>query len=114
MQVLSEVLDFMHPNLGQEITAIGGHYVFTSENRIPYGNRELLYYIGYAVLNSSCCGVGGCAYAFVPGFIRQWKYKKSGVDIPISKIEPIQDPLVQQKIGRFIKNRETIFQITFR
>lgn len=109
-----EMQDFAHPILNQEITAIGGHYVFIKENRIKIDNKEVLYYTGYAVLDSSCCGVGGCAYAFVSGFIRQWKYKKSSVDLPISQIEPIHDPLLQQKIGRFIKNLEKIYQITFR
>jgi len=28
--------DFVHPQLGREVTAIGGHYVFDKEIRLPY------------------------------------------------------------------------------
>ena len=69
--------EFVHPRLGQEVTAIGGHYVFGKEIRLPHNGREILYFVGYAVLDSTCCGVGGCAYVLVAGYIRQWKYKKN-------------------------------------
>ena len=77
MQTNTEIKDFVHPDLGREVTAIGGYYVFDREIRLPYNGREILYFVGYAVLDSSCCGAGGCAYVFVPGFIIQWKYQKS-------------------------------------
>ena len=59
MKSFSEPQDFTHPELGQEVTAIGGHYVFGKEIRWPFSNREILYFVGYAVLDSTCCGVGG-------------------------------------------------------
>ena len=105
--------DYAHPKLGQEISAIGGHYVFTDERRIPYNGREILYFVGYAVLNSTCCGVGGCAYVLVPGFIQQWKYKKSSDDAFVSQIEPIRDFKVQQEIRNFIQRKEIFHQVTF-
>jgi len=104
--------DYVHPKLGQEITAIGGHYVFGKEIRLPYDGREVLYFLGYAVLNSTCCGVGGCAYALVPGFIFDWKYKKTD-DTFVSKIEPIHDLSVQQKIRRLIQRKEMVYQVNF-
>jgi hypothetical protein len=105
--------DYAHPKLGQEISAIGGHYVFTDERRIPYNDREILYFVGYAVLNSTCCGVGGCAYVLVPGFILEWKYKKSRGDAFVSQIEPIRDFQVQQEIRRLIQRKEIFHQVTF-
>jgi hypothetical protein len=105
--------DYAHPKLGQEISAIGGHYVFTDERRIPYNDREILYFVGYAVLNSTCCGVGGCAYVLVPGFIQEWKYKKSRDDAFVSQIEPIRDFQVQQEIRRLIQRKEIFHQVTF-
>jgi hypothetical protein len=105
--------DYAHPKLGQEISAIGGHYVFTDERRIPYNGREILYFVGYAVLNSTCCGVEGCAYVLVPGFIRQWKHKKSSDDAFVSQIEPIRDYKVQQEIRRLIQRKEIFHQVIF-
>jgi len=113
MQTSTDTQDFVHPELGREVTAIGGHYVFGKEIRLPYGGRELLYFVGYAVLDSTCCGVGGCAYVLVPGFIRQWKYKKNQNDCFISNMDPIRDHSVQKDIRRLIQNKEMVFQVTF-
>jgi len=113
MQTRKDRQDFVHPELGREVTAIGGHYVFGKEIRLPYNGRELLYFVGYAVLDSTCCEVGGCAYVLVPGFIRQWKYKKNQDDCVISKMDPIRDLAVQKNIRRLIQKKEMVFQVTF-
>ena len=105
--------DYTHPKLGQEINAVGGHYVFTGERRTSYNGREILYFVGYAVLNFTCCGAGGCAYVLVPGFIREWKYKKTSDDVFISQVEPIHDTKVQQEIRNFIQKKEIFHQVTF-
>jgi len=113
MQHNIEALDFVHPELGREVTAIGGHYVFGKEIRLPYVRRVILYYVGYAVLDSACCGVGGCAYVFVPGFIRQWQYRKNRNDCFVSKVEPIRDPAVQKEVKSMIQKMEMVYQVTF-
>lgn len=106
--------DFVHPNLGEEITAIGGHYVFVKEKRLPYRNRQLLYYLGYAVVDTSCCGVGGCAYALVPGFVASWKSKKSAGGCLISRVESIHEPDLQREIRNMIQKQEGVQQVEFR
>lgn len=113
MESYSETQDFTHPQLGQEVTAIGGHYVFGKEIRMPYHNREILYFVGYAVLDSTCCGVGGVAYVLVAGLIRQWKYKKNQDNVFVSKVEPIQDQSVQKEVRSLIQKKEMVFQVTF-
>lgn len=106
--------EFFHPRLGQEITAIGGHYVFGKEVRLPFNGRDILYFVGYAVLDSTCCGVGGTAYVLVPGYIRQWKFKKNHNDAPISLVAPIHDQTTQKQIRKLIQKKEMVFQVTFR
>lgn len=113
MESFSETQDFTHPQLGREVTAIGGHYVFGKEIRMPYHNREILYFVGYAVLDSTCCGVGGVAYVLVAGLIRQWKYKKNQDNVFVSKVEPIQDQSVQKEVRSLIQKKEMVFQVTF-
>lgn len=113
MQLYKESRDFLHPELGREVTAIGGHYVFGKEIRLPYKGREILYFVGYAVLDSTCCGVGGCAYVFVPGFIKQWKYRKDDNDGSVSRIEPIRNHTVQKEVRNLIQNKEMVFQVNF-
>jgi len=113
MVSFSETQDFTHPQLGREVTAIGGHYVFGKEIRMPYHNREILYFVGYAVLDSTCCGVGGVAYVLVAGLIRQWKYKQNQDNGFVSKVEPIRDHRVQKEVRSLIQKKEMVFQVTF-
>ena len=113
MEFFIEPQNFTHPNLGREVTAIGGHYVFGKEIRMSYDSREILYFVGYAVLDSTCCGVGGVAYVLVAGFIRQWKYKKNHDDCLVSQIEPICDQTIQKKVRKAIQKKEMVYQVTF-
>jgi hypothetical protein len=113
MENLNEIQDFKHPRLGKEVTAIGGHYVFGKENRMPYDRREILYFVGYAVLDSTCCGLGGVAYVLVAGFIHKWKFKKDHDNSFISLIESIRDPAVQKDIRKAIQKKEMVYQVTF-
>ena len=113
MEFLSETRDFAHPRLGQEVTAIGGHYVFGKEIRMHFRTREILYLVGYAVLDSTCCGVGGVAYVLGVGFIQDWKYKKNQTDDAISRIELIRDLSIQKEVSRIIRQKEMVHQIAF-
>ena len=113
MESFSVTQDFTHPQLGREVTAIGGHYVFGKEIRMPYHNREILYFVGYAVLDSTCCGVGGVAYVLVAGFIRKWKFKQAQNGCILSQIEPIGDPALQKELREAIQKKEMVYQVTF-
>ena len=52
MQTNNDPQDFAHPKLGREVTAIGGHYVFGKEIRLPYNDREILQGSGFKVHGS--------------------------------------------------------------
>jgi hypothetical protein len=113
MQPLTEYQDYTHPELGREVTAIGGHYVFGKEIRLAYDGREILCFVGYAALDTACCGSGGCAYVYVPGFIEKWKYRMGENNCPVSQVEPIRNPAVQKKVRSLLQDRETVFQVNF-
>jgi hypothetical protein len=104
---------YVHQELNQDIAAIGGHYVLTREVRLPFHGREVLYLVGCAVVDTSCCGAGGCAYALVPGFILEWKSQTDGDGLAVSQVEPIRDKALQREIGRLIKEAEPVHQVTF-
>ncbi|MDY6823789.1 MAG: hypothetical protein SWH68_08365 [Thermodesulfobacteriota bacterium] len=105
--------NYPHPRLNTPITAIGGHYMLTGENRLPYRDREVLYLTGMAVFDTSCCGTGGASYATVPGFIEKWKYEKDETGQVVSAVTPVTDPADQAAIRKLIKQREQVLQIDF-
>jgi len=105
--------EYVHQELNQEITAIGGYYVLVKEARLPFHGREVLYLVGHAAFDSTCCGVGGCAYALVPGFVLAWKSKTKEQGLAISQVEPIHDKGVQEQVRRLIEAKEIVQQVSF-
>lgn len=108
-----KVIDFIHPELNKTVKAIGGEYVFIKEAVLSFQNKEVLYLVGCALFDTTCCGTGGCCYARVPGFIREAKYAISEEGRPVSRVTPIADPLVQKEIRKAIGYRETVQQVEF-
>jgi hypothetical protein len=107
------VTHFIHYPLNQEITAIGGHYFFIKEVRLPYQGREILYRVACAAVDRSCCGVGGLGYALVPGYIIDWHLKHTNEGLPISQVEPIRASTERKKIESVIKQKEFVHQVNF-
>jgi hypothetical protein len=113
MEGRSVLKDYIHPVLNQEIRTISGHYILSRENRLPFNDRQVLYFIGCALVDSSCCGTGGCAYALVPGYIRQWKYKLNAGNLSVTQVEPIRDKTDRQALRLLIKEKEGVQQVNF-
>ncbi len=104
---------FPHPELNRAVTAIGGHCVWVKEDRLPFEGREVLYLVGYAVLDTTCCGVGGFACALVPGFVVEWKSVLSPEGRPVSRVERIRDEATQAEIRRRLRDSERVHQVNF-
>jgi hypothetical protein len=105
--------EYIHQELKQEITAISGEYILVKEVRLPFQGREILYIVGHAVFDSTCCGVSGCAYALVPGFILDWRANHNSAGLPVSQVEPIQSEVAQAKIRKLIFEKEIVHQVQF-
>jgi len=108
-----EAVDFIHPELNKTVKAIGGEYVFIKEAVLSFQDQEVLYLIGCAIFDTTCCATGGVCYARVPGYIRDAKYKTGEDGCPVSRVMPIVDPMVQKEIRRAIGCRETVQQVEF-
>jgi hypothetical protein len=113
MQNQSGCEDFIHPVLNEEVRTISGRYMLNQEKRLPYDGREVLYYLGCAVLDTSCCGTAGWTYALVAGFIEQWKYRVKADDLWVTRVKPLRDKAQQEKLLRLIKDKEPVQQVNF-
>jgi hypothetical protein len=113
MQGEQSVMDFVHPSLGEEITAIGGHYSFTKEGQIAHAGRMVLYLVGYGSIDTSCCGVGGCIYALVPGYMVSYRDSAHPQSLrPISKVAPVEEDS-QASLAQALKDLEGVTQVHF-
>jgi hypothetical protein len=105
---------FVHFNLGKDIaTGIAGYYTPEKEVRLPYGGQEVLYVVGAAVLEASCCGTGKWVYATVPGYVVRW-HDSLEQGSATSEVRPISDERERDEIRRIIEDRESAEIIEFR
>jgi hypothetical protein len=107
------VKEYIHQPLEQEITAIGGHYTVTEEVRFPFEGKEILYVKGYALMDTSCCGLKGCAFVYVKGFLVDWKFRKNQEGLELSLVEPVDNERIRSKIRMRIQEKEVFHQVQF-
>ena len=104
---------YIHRPIGVEVRAIGGGYTLEKEMKLPHADREVLVVLGHAFIDSSCCGVSGCRYAFVPGYLRGWRDHLSEEGLPASTVEPVCDRAEQRAIEGAVREKELIHSIEF-
>jgi hypothetical protein len=104
---------YIHRPVGEEVRAISGSYTLEKEMKLSRAGREVLVVLGHAFIDSSCCGVAGCRYAFVPGYLQGWHDRRSEDGLPVSTVEPVRDPVEQRAIEEAVRGEELIHSIEF-
>ena len=107
------VREFVHPRLDAEVTAVGGHYVFAREQRIDVEGRRILYFVGYGVFDTTCCGAGGCGYALVAGEVVDDVERYSDDGRRVSRVVPIAEGERRETLRRWITETEYVSQVVF-
>ena len=106
-------MEYTHPQLNEDLYCPAGYYTPHKEVRLKYNDKEVLYVVGQATMDSSCCGYGSWLYVLVPGYIVGWQNKTNEVGSPVSEVEPISDKLTREKVRRIIREAESIPRIEF-
>jgi len=107
-------MEYIHQILNDEqVKTISGYYTIDREMRLEYKGKELLCVLGIGIIDSSCCGVGGCRFALVPGYILKWKTAKNEDGMDITEVEPVSDDQSKQDIKQLLEKEEIITQINF-
>lgn len=107
------IYKYAHPKLGEEMEAISGHYSLEKEDLFSYKGRQIFYYTGYSVVDTSCCGPGGCGFAFVVGYLVNLKNGKNEEGIETSDIEPIINNEEKQEIQSLLRKQLHVQQVNF-
>ena len=105
---------YTHLELNEDVECMAGYYTPLKEIRLKYDGREVLYVVGQAVIESSCCGIGSFTYVLVPGYVVRWQKEKNENGLPVTEVEPVSDKVSQENLRRIIKEAEHILQIEFR
>ncbi len=104
---------YTHLELNKEVNFISGYYIPLKEVRLKFNGREVLYVVGQAVVQSSCCAGGSRGYVLVPGYIIHWQNEENINGLPTSEVEPVSDKPSQDNIREIIKEGEHITDIQF-
>ncbi len=104
---------YIHRELDQEVRSISGAYRFISEERFPYEGKEALCLVGVGHVDNSCCGVAGCIFVRIPGYVVAWQ---NGIDDGgrlTTEVEPITDEREQEEITGLLQHTYPAAQVYF-
>ena len=104
---------YIHEKLGEEVRSVAGYYTITEEERLKYRGREILCVAGAAVIDNSCCGVGGCLFVNVPGYVVSWRKETGDSPYPVSEVEQIKEEDEQREIKELLIEKYPYAQINF-
>jgi len=106
-------VEYVHQELGEDVNALAGYYTPLDEHRLQHDGKKEVLCTGLGVIESSCCGTGGCAYAIVPGYVVSWKFKKNEAGLPVSEVEPVADKEARREISAILKEGQSVQNIEF-
>jgi len=105
---------YIHPALNEQVTAIGGSYVFAAEKLMVHQDEQILVFTGHAVLDTACCGAGGgCTYALVPGFIDSYRCGRDDNGRWLSRVRYIRDAPTRKAITARVISKSMAQQVQF-
>ncbi|MFH1984184.1 MAG: hypothetical protein ABIL58_20275 [Pseudomonadota bacterium] len=109
----SEAIDYPHPELNRTIEAIGGHYMLTHEHRFSIEGAEVLVFEGYGVVETSCCGTGGCRYAVVSGDLIAYRHARLPGGQWVSRVSPVRGERRRRVVRDWLVRQRQVHQVVF-
>jgi len=96
---------YIHPEMNKRVEFFGGVYSFIEEGKLAYRGKEVLFSLGIANIEASCCGMRGYAFIKVPGYVLSWKKRIDEHGRAPSEIEEIADEESQGAIRKILEEK---------
>lgn len=106
-------VEYIHPKLHETVQSISGHYVFIEEGSLDYQGKEVLFVVGVATVDNSCCGVGGCFFVYVPGYLMDRERGRTPDGRLISLVVPVREEAERAEIRSMIERSHPHAQVQF-
>ncbi|MCA9519436.1 MAG: hypothetical protein KC609_00620 [Myxococcales bacterium] len=104
---------YAHEPLNEPVEAVAGHYTIQKELTIALDDELALVAVGFMLVDTSCCGAGGCGFAVVPGFLRRPRFGRDAEGRELSEVEPVADPESRRRIEERLRASELVQQVRF-
>jgi hypothetical protein len=102
--------EHVHQEIGEEIRSIAGYYMVLEEGVLEYKDRELLYLVEMAAVDTACCGSGGMGFIMVPGYINALKIRSNEGGLPVSDVDRVDSEEDRREITKLLQTRHPGFQ----
>jgi hypothetical protein len=100
-------------DLGNEIAAPSGYYRPVEAGAVEHAGRRLLYTLGTACIEASCCGRGSWDYLRVEGYVVAGPSEDPTTGGPV-EIDTIEDAAEKAAITRLLQGKHPEARIEFR
>jgi hypothetical protein len=104
---------YVPEDLGNEIAAPSGYYQPLEAGFLDYGGKRLLYTLGTACVEASCCGRGSWNYLRVEGYVVGNAADGQVAGQPL-EIDSIEDESERSAIGRLLLEKHPGVRIEYR
>jgi hypothetical protein len=108
---------YMPESLGTEIAAPSGYYTPIEERFLDQDGKRLLYVLGSACVETSCCGTGSWSYARAEGYVVEQhppeRTRGEAGGIPV-EVETVEGAAERSAIDALLLERHPGVRIEFR
>lgn len=107
---------YSRDELGGEVQAPWGYYQPLEEDSLEYAGRQVLYTLGSACIEVSCCGNGSWNYARVEGYMPDSAEASPGdgsVAVTL-ELDPVEGPDHRAAIAQSIQQKHPGVRVEFR
>jgi hypothetical protein len=104
---------YTHKEMGTEIRSTSGYYTYLGEIQLDIGDRKVLCTEGFGVIDTACCGTGGCYFVEVAGYIVSWKKGIDGNGHAISDVIPVECEGERKQIKKQLQKIYSKAQVNF-
>jgi hypothetical protein len=105
---------YTREDLGQEIEAPSGYYQPMQEAWLEVQGRKLLYVLGTACIEASCCGVGSWSYLRVEGYAAEDDSAPTLPERGPFSIDTVEERDEREAITTLLRERHPGVRIEFR
>ena len=105
---------YVPEDFGTEVVVPSGYYQPIKEDLVAFDGKQVLYVLGSACVEASCCGIGSWAYVRVEGFVVGEEDPGDESDRKSTQIDTITAERDKAAIGALLLDRHPGARIEFR
>lgn len=107
-------MQYVHLPEGNDQHSGHGVQAHWKEQTISHGDRDVLYLVTDAVIDTVCCGDRVFHYATVLGYVTEWQSSHTESGQPVTEVEPVTGEAAKEEIEALLKAENQDIQVSFR